>query len=153
MARDGLLPSGLAAVSERGVPVRMTLATAIVVAALAGLAPLSEIASLANAGALAAFVAVSVCLLVLRRRYPPPPAEAGEADREAVEGAVGLKLPRRFRAPLAWVIAPVAIAGCLYLFWNLPTKTKLFFAAWNALGLILYFAWRASRAAAQPAEA
>ena len=133
MARDGLLPRALAAVSERGVPVRMTIVTALVVAALAGLAPLSEIASLANAGTLAAFVAVSACLLVLRRRAPDA--------------------PRVFKTPLAWIIAPIAILGCLYLFWNLPTKTKLFFALWNALGLTLYFAWRAGRPATQSPEA
>jgi APA family basic amino acid/polyamine antiporter len=74
MARDGLLPRGLATVNPRtGTPVRITLATAVVVAILAGLAPLDQIASLANAGTLAAFTAVSVCLLVLRRRAPDQP--------------------------------------------------------------------------------
>jgi APA family basic amino acid/polyamine antiporter len=123
MARDGLLPASLAKVNRRtGTPVRMTLVTAVVVAILAGLAPLDQIASLANAGTLAAFTAVSACLLVLRRRSP---------DR-----------PRIYRTPLAWVVAPLAIAGCLYLFWNLPLKTRLFFAAWNLLGLVCYFLWR-----------
>jgi APA family basic amino acid/polyamine antiporter len=103
----------------------MTVATAVLVAILAGLAPLSEIASLANAGTLTAFAAVALCLLVLRRREP---------DR-----------PRLFRTPLAWIVAPAAILGCVYLFWNLQAKTQIFFAAWNALGLLCYFAWRASR--------
>ena len=123
MARDGLLPRSLARVSVRsGAPVRMTLVTAVVVAALAGLAPLDQIASLANAGTLAAFIAVSACMLVLRRRAPDQ--------------------PRIYRTPLAWVVGPAAIAGCLYLFWNLPEKTKLFFAVWNVIGLGCYFAWR-----------
>jgi APA family basic amino acid/polyamine antiporter len=100
----------------------MTLVTAVVVAALAGLAPLDQIASLANAGTLAAFIAVSACMLVLRRRAPDQ--------------------PRIYRTPLAWVVGPAAIAGCLYLFWNLPEKTKLFFAVWNVIGLGCYFAWR-----------
>ncbi len=126
MARDGLLPSGLARVDARsGTPVRMTVATAVLVAILAGLAPLAEIASLANAGTLTAFAAVSLCLLVLRRREP---------DR-----------PRLFKTPLAWVVAPAAILGCLYLFANLQAQTQVFFAAWNALGLVCYFAWRAMR--------
>jgi APA family basic amino acid/polyamine antiporter len=126
MARDGLLPAGLAKVDVRsGAPLRMTVATAVLVAILAGLAPLGEIASLANAGTLTAFAAVSLSLLVLRRREP---------DR-----------PRLFRAPLAWIVAPAAILGCLYLFWNLQAKTQVFFAAWNALGLVCYFAWRAAR--------
>jgi basic amino acid/polyamine antiporter, APA family len=126
MARDGLLPGGLARVDARsGTPVRMTVATAVLVAILAGLAPLAAIASLANAGTLTAFAAVSLCLLVLRRREP---------DR-----------PRLFRTPLAWVVAPAAILGCLYLFANLQAQTQIFFTAWNALGLVCYFAWRAMR--------
>ena len=104
---------------------RMTLATAVVVAILAGLAPLDQIASLANAGTLAAFTAVSACLLVLRRRAPDQ--------------------PRVYRTPLAWIVGPLAIAGCLYLFWSLPLKTRLFFTAWNLIGLGCYFLWRLRR--------
>src|SRR5688500_5417338 len=71
MSRDGLLPRGLSKVSARsGTPVRITLFTAVLVAALAGVARLDEIAALANAGTLAAFTAVAVCLLVLRKRDP-----------------------------------------------------------------------------------
>jgi APA family basic amino acid/polyamine antiporter len=134
MARDGLLPRSLATVDARsGTPVRMTVATAVLVAILAGLAPLAEIASLANAGTLTAFAAVSLCLLVLRRREP--------------------NRPRLFRTPLAWVVAPAAILGCVYLFANLQAQTQLFFAAWNALGLVGYFAWRAARPRAAHASA
>jgi APA family basic amino acid/polyamine antiporter len=125
MARDGLLPAALAKVSPRGVPVRMTLATAVVVAILAGLAPLDQIASLANAGTLAAFIAVSVCLLVLRRRQP--------------------HAPRLYRTPAAWIVGPLAIVGCLYLFSSLQLKTQIFFAIWNVIGLGCYFAWRLAR--------
>jgi len=131
MARDGLLPASLAKVNPRtGTPIRMTLATAVVVAILAGLAPLDQIASLANAGTLAAFTAVSACLLVLRRRSPDQ--------------------PRIYRTPLAWIVGPLAIAGCLYLFWSLPLKTRLFFAAWNLIGLVCYFLWRSRRTEAAP---
>ena len=91
------------------------------VAALAGVARLDEIAALANAGTLVAFIAVSVCLLVLRRREP------GRA--------------RGFRTPLAWVIAPLAIAGCAYLFWSLPRQTQLYFLAWNVFGFVLYLVY------------
>ena len=70
------------------------------------------------AGTLAAFTAVGLCLLVLRKR---------EAGRE-----------RKFRAPLAWIVGPVAILGCIYLFFSLPTRTQLWFLAWNALGLVVY---------------
>lgn len=118
MARDGLLPQPLAKVSSRGSPVRITLFTALVVAVIAGLFPLDEIAALANAGTLAAFVAVCAAMLVLRRRDP-----------EAI---------RKFRAPLAWVVGPLGIAGCLYLFWSLPEQTRWYFLIWNVIGLLLY---------------
>ncbi|MCA1654358.1 MAG: amino acid permease, partial [Sphingomonadales bacterium] len=42
MARDGLLPQGLARVSRRGTPVRITIFTAVVVAIIAALFPLNE---------------------------------------------------------------------------------------------------------------
>ncbi len=131
MARDGLMPQILSKVNPvTKTPVRMTLITATFVALLAGLAPLDQIASLANAGTLTAFVAVSVCLLIMRRRMP--------------------EAPRVYRTPIAWVIAPAAVAGCLYLFWSLPTKTKLFFLAWNLIGLVVYFAMTAGRKAEPP---
>ena len=57
--------------------------------------------------------------------------------------------PRLYRTPAAWVVAPAAVLGCLYLFASLPAKTQLFFAAWNLIGLGCYFAWRRLR----PAEA
>lgn len=127
MARDGLLPQPLAKVSKRGSPVRITLFTAIVVAVIAGLFPLDEIAALANAGTLAAFVAVCAAMLVLRRRSP---------DAE-----------RKFRAPLAPVIGTIGIFGCLYLFWSLPQKTQLYFLIWNGIGLVVYLAWAQFQAA------
>jgi APA family basic amino acid/polyamine antiporter len=121
MSRDGLLPRGLSKVNKSGTPVVITLFTAVLTAALAGIASLGEIAALANAGTLAAFVAVAVCLLVLRVRDP---------DRKRV-----------FRTPIAWVVGPVAILGCLYLFFSLPSKTQLYFLIWNAAGFVFYLAY------------
>ncbi len=118
MSRDGLLPRSLSKVGRRGTPVAITVFTAIVTSALAGVARLDEIAALANAGTLIAFVAVATCLLVLRRRDPAR--------------------PRVFRTPLAWVVGPVAILGCAYLFASLPTRTQLWCLLWNAFGLLVY---------------
>ncbi|RBD44719.1 amino acid permease, partial [Xanthomonas oryzae pv. oryzae] len=48
---------------------------------------------------------------------------------------------RAFRTPLAWVVGPVAILGCLYLFWSLPSNTQGWFLLWNALGVVVYLAY------------
>jgi basic amino acid/polyamine antiporter, APA family len=74
---------------------------------------------LANAGTLAAFVAVCAAMLVLRRREP---------DRE-----------RRFRAPAATLVGILGILGCIYLFISLPNRTQIFFFSAQAIGLVLYF--------------
>ena len=118
MSRDGLLPRGLSKVGKRGTPVAITVFTAIVTSALAGVARLDEIAALANAGTLIAFVAVATCLLVLRKRDP--------------------NRARVFRTPLAWIVGPVAILGCIYLFMSLPTRTQLWCLLWNAFGILVY---------------
>jgi APA family basic amino acid/polyamine antiporter len=130
IARDGLMPPSLARVSARGTPVRITVFTAVVVAVIAGIFPLAKIAALANAGTLAAFVAVCSAMLVLRRREP---------DRE-----------RLFRTPLPWVVGIVGIAGCIYLFLSLPVLTQTFFFGAQAIGLVLYFIY--GSAAAQRAR-
>ena len=133
VARDGLLPASLARVSSRGTPVRITIFTAIIVSIIAGLVPLADIAALANAGTLAAFIAVCAAMLVLRRREP---------DRE-----------RKFKAPLPWVIGIVGILGCLYLFYSLPTKTQTFFLCAQLIGLVLYAVYGSGAAARARAAA
>ncbi|PWG02167.1 amino acid permease [Sphingosinicella humi] len=125
MARDGLLPRGLATVSGRGTPVRITIFTAVVVGILAGFIPLADLAALANAGTLTAFMAVALCMLIMRRREPDA--------------------PRQFRTPLYWLIGPVAIGGCIYLFISLPQKTQLFFLAAHVVGLVIYLLYGSRR--------
>jgi len=133
MARDGLLPRAWSAVNPRtGTPVLMTVITGAIAAAIAGFLPLKEIAELANAGTLCAFIAVAASMMILRLREP---ARA-----------------RIFRTPLWWLIGPLAILGCVYLFWNLPGVTQTRFFIWNGLGLVVYvfYAMRHSTLA-QPA--
>jgi APA family basic amino acid/polyamine antiporter len=119
MARDGLLPIGLARVSARtGAPQTMTLITGVLAAVLAGTLPLGDIAAIANAGTLAAFVAVLVCMMILRRREP---------------GRL-----RVFRTP-AWPLVGVfGVVGCLYLFTTLPNTAIWGFFIWNGLGVAVY---------------
>ena len=130
MARDGLLPAGLARVSRKGAPVRTTIFTGLIVSGIAAFFPLDEIVALANAGTLVAFSAVAICMLIMRRRAPDA--------------------PRGYRTPAAWVVGPIAIAGCAYLFISLPQQTQLWFLVWNLVGVGLYvlFAARRSRTGA-----
>ncbi len=125
MARDGLLPKALASVSSRGVPSTVTILTGVIAAVIAGAIPLSEIASLANAGTLAAFIATGLAVMALRRAAPD--------------------LPRPFKTPLVWVVGPAGILGCLYLFTSLSAKTMIFFALWNAFGLVVYLLYSRNR--------
>jgi APA family basic amino acid/polyamine antiporter len=129
MARDRMLPEGLATVNARGAPVAVTALTAVIAAAIAGLVPLGQIAALANSGTLCAFIAVCVCMMVLRRREP---------DR-----------PRLFKTPLPWIVGPLGVLGCLYLFSSLPVLTIGLFFVWNAIGIGVYlvYARRRSRLA------
>lgn len=122
MSRDGLLPRGLSRVNKTfGTPVAMTLITGLFVATVAGLLPLDKIAELANSGTLCAFAAVALSMMVLRVRRPD--------------------LKRVFKTPVWWLVGPLAIGGCLWLFTSLATSTMLYFVAWNALGLIVYFSF------------
>jgi basic amino acid/polyamine antiporter, APA family len=128
MARDGFLPASLARVSKRGTPAAITAVTAVFVAIIAAVTPLDLIASLANAGTLCAFVAVAVCVLVMRRRAPT--------------------IGRGFRTPAAWLVAPLAIAGCVYLFTSLSTATQIGFFVWNGIGLLIYLTYGLARSRA-----
>ncbi|HET9813503.1 MAG TPA: amino acid permease [Sphingomicrobium sp.] len=126
MSRDGLLPPALARLSGRRNPVRITLFTAVVVGALAGLVPLNDLVALANAGTLTAFIAVCAAMLTMRRRLPDA--------------------TRLFRTPLPWVTGLIGILGCAYLFYSLPRYTQEWFLLWNLAGLIIYFLFAAGSA-------
>jgi APA family basic amino acid/polyamine antiporter len=120
MARDGLLPRRLSVVSaSSGTPALMTMITGVIVAVIAGFLPLQRIAEVANAGTLVAFIAVAVCMLVLRNQSP--------------------NAPRPFRTPAATLVAWAAILGCAYLFVSLPGVTKMTFVVWNVIGIVVYF--------------
>lgn len=127
MARDGLLPKKFAAIHPRfSTPYVMTIATGVVVAAVAGFAPLQVIAELSNIGTLFAFVIVAVGVLILRKTEPTR--------------------HRPFRCPLIWVVGLGAILSCGYLMLSLPSTTWIRFGVWTAIGLCVYasFGYRKS---------
>lgn len=127
MARDGLLPRKLSAVSPRtGTPVLITAVTGTFVALAAGFFRLDEIAELANAGTLLAFVTTAASMMVLRR--------------------TASTVPRVFRCPAPNLVGTLAILGCLYLFLSLPSLTIQRFLMWNALGFAIYLLLQRLRA-------
>lgn len=120
IARDGLLPPLFARVNPRTqTPVRVIAASGLLMAAIAGLTPIGDVAELVNIGTLAAFFLVCIGVVVLRRRQPD--------------------LPRPFRTPLSPVVPLLGAVACLYLMLSLPLVTWLRFGGWLAAGLVIYF--------------
>src|SRR5690242_6752940 len=120
MARDGLLPERLSTVHPRfRTPYIVTIVTGIFVAIAAAFLPVGTLADYSNAGTLFAFAAVSLGVMILRKRDPAR--------------------PRPFRTPAIFLVAPLSIAGCILLFVNLNVESKSLFAAWTVIGLVFYF--------------
>jgi len=120
MARDGLLPERLSAVHDKfRTPYIVTIVTGVFVAIAAAFLPVGTLADYSNAGTLFAFAAVSLGVMILRRRDP--------------------SRPRPFRTPAIYLIAPLSIAGCVLLFVNLNVESKLLFVSWTVIGLVIYF--------------
>jgi APA family basic amino acid/polyamine antiporter len=126
MARDGLLPKAFAKVHPRfHTPYVVTAVTGLFCTFFSAFAPVGQLANFSNSGTLFAFAMVAIAVLVLRRTDP---------DRK-----------RPFRAPVVWVVAPVAILGCLYLYKSLDWASILVLPIWGAIGLVVYFAYSRSR--------
>lgn len=135
MSRDGLLPEKLSRVHPTfHTPHVITIITGLVVAFCGGLFPVGKLADTSNSGTLLAFAMVAIGVLVLRKQQP---------DR-----------PRPFRTPFAWIVCPLAVAGCLLLFVNLSMVAKMVFAGWAVLGLIVYwlYGYRRSHLVREPAN-
>ncbi len=126
MSRDGLLPAMFSKIHPRyNTPYVITILTGVAVALFAAFFPVGKLADISNSGTLFAFAAVSIAVLVLRRTDP---------DRR-----------RPFRTPLIMVTAPIAILGCVYLFFSLSWETIRLFLIWASIGLVVYFAYSRSR--------
>lgn len=119
MSRDGLLPEALSRVHPKfRTPHVVTMVTGVFVALFAAMFPVGILADISNSGTLFAFMAVSLGVLILRKREP---------NRH-----------RPFRTPMAWVVCPLAIVGCLLLFLNLSIYTIGLFFGWAVIGLVVY---------------
>ena len=126
MSRDGLLPSAFSSIHPKfKTPHVITILTGVFVALFSAFFPVGILADISNSGTLFAFAAVSIAVMVLRKTDP---------DRK-----------RPFRTPVIAITAPVAILGCIYLFFKLGTETKLMFVGWALVGLVVYYGYSRSR--------
>ena len=120
MADDGLLPEFVSRVHPKFcTPWITTILTGIVVAIFAALFTVREAGSLVSIGTLLAFVIVSIGVLVLRIREP--------------------HLPRTFKTPAVWVVAPLGALSALYLMIALPWRTWERLIIWFVIGMVIYF--------------
>jgi APA family basic amino acid/polyamine antiporter len=126
MARDGLLPDKLASVHPRyRTPHVVTIVTGIGASIAAAVLPVGKLADYSNSGTLFAFFMVAISVMVLRITDP------------------GRHRP--FRTPLIWVIAPLAIVGCIGLYVSLPLTAILVLPGWGMVGLAIYFLYSRRR--------
>ncbi|UOF89979.1 amino acid permease [Fodinisporobacter ferrooxydans] len=136
ISRDGLLPKVLSNVNPKTqTPVAGSWVTFAMVSVFAGLVPLDKLADLTNIGTLFAFIAVSVGIIVLRKKQP--------------------NLHRAFKVPFVPWIPLLAIVFCGYLMLQLSSITWTGFVVWFVIGLVVYFTYgrRHSKLASEDATA
>lgn len=122
MSRDGMVPANVCKIHKRyHTPYIVTVAGAIFVSVIAGFAPIGLIAEMANIGTLSAFTVAALGVMVLRVTKPG--------------------LPRAFRCPAVWIIAPLAVLACAYLMLHLPMETWIRFIVWCVFGCLVYFGY------------
>ncbi len=121
-----MLPQAFSKIHPKfNTPHVITIITGVAVALFAAFFPVGQLANISNSGTLFAFAAVSIAVMVIRRTDP------------------GRHRP--FKTPLIYITAPIAILGCLYLFFNLDQKSINLFLIWAAVGLVVYFVYSRKR--------
>lgn len=122
MAKDGLLPSWAAKIHPKyQTPYITTLITGTIVAIMAGFVPISILGELVSIGTLFAFVIVAIGVMVMRKNAP--------------------ELPRAFKVPAVWIVAPLSAITSLILMASLPWDTWARLIIWMLIGLVIYFAY------------
>jgi len=123
MARDGLLPKQLfATVHEKyRTPYRSTILTGVVIALITGFFSVRMLEEMVNIGTLMAFMMVCIAVPILRLRHPD--------------------VPRPFRCPAIWFVAPMGILVNLSLMLFLPLETWLRLVIWMGIGMVIYLGY------------
>jgi APA family basic amino acid/polyamine antiporter len=122
MARDGLMPRLFGKVHPKyQTPYIGTIIVGVIACLLAGFMPLSVLGELVAMGTLLAFATVCVGVFVLRFT---------RAD-----------LSRPFRVPMFWLICPLGVVACLFLFFQSFAEHWKVFVLWTIAGQLIYFAY------------
>jgi len=122
MARDGLLPQYFAKVHPRfRTPHITTIWTGVVVAGVAMVTNIGDLADLTNIGTLFAFILVCLGVNMLRRVSP--------------------ERSRPFRVPFVPIFPILGVIFCVALMLSLPVMTWIRFVVWLAIGLCIYFTY------------
>ena len=119
MSRDGLLPQFVNKIHPRfQTPWITSIVTGVAVAFVSALLTVREAGSLVSIGTLLAFVIVSIGIMVLRVREP--------------------NLPRAFKTPAVFIVAPLGAISALYLMISLPWRTWERLIIWFVVGIVIY---------------
>lgn len=122
LSRDGMIPAGICKIHKLyRTPYLVTIGGCILVAVIAGFAPIHLIAEMANIGTLSAFFIAGFGVLYLRVKRPD--------------------VPRGFKCPAIYFVSPMAMICCGYLMYNLPIHTWIRFVVWCVIGFIVYFGY------------
>ncbi|MFA1539160.1 amino acid permease [Actinomadura monticuli] len=121
MARDGLLPRPLAAMSRYKVPSRATLLAGGAALVMSQTIDVLTLEQLVVIGTLFAFLFVAAAVLALRHAQPD--------------------LHRPFRMPAAPLVVLATILAVGWLMLNLKVQTWAYFAVWMAVGIVLYLVY------------
>jgi APA family basic amino acid/polyamine antiporter len=92
---------------------------------MAAFLPVGKLADYSNSGTLFAFAMVAISVMVLRRTDPTR--------------------KRPFRTPVVYIVAPLAVIGCIVLYVKLELTAILVLPGWGLIGLLVYFAYSRSR--------
>jgi APA family basic amino acid/polyamine antiporter len=123
MAKDGLLPPLFSRVHPKfQTPWIAQILTGVIAMLIAAFFPIGLLGELVSIGTLLAFAIVCAGVMVLRFTDP--------------------QIPRPFRTPLFWLVAPLGIASCIFLMIvGLPLDTWIRLIVWMAIGFVIYFGY------------